>query len=133
MKFAPSAIQYQGELQIQHISAWTAFAFVLGMAAGGAVAARLAGKPVLAGRRCPACGESLSLWPRLPFLSWFGAVPRCRHCGLATSRLRAGLEAVALLVGLAAILAAPFPLALYLALGGWALLLALFILWRRLR
>jgi hypothetical protein len=60
-------------------------------------------------------------------------VPRCRHCGLAANRLRAGIEATALLVGLLAIFVAPFPLALYLALGGWAVLLALFILWRRLR
>lgn len=114
-------------------SAWTALAFVVGMAAGGAAAAFFAGKPVLAGRRCPGCGASLSLWPRVPSLSWFGVVPRCRHCGLATDPLRAAIEVAALLVGLVAIFAAPFPLALYLALGGWALLLALFILWRRWR
>ncbi|HEX4738902.1 MAG TPA: prepilin peptidase [Allosphingosinicella sp.] len=113
------------------VSAWTALGFVLGMGAGGAAAAYFAGKSVLAGRRCPACGTSLSLWPRVPILSWFGVVPRCRHCGLATNRLRAGIEAAALLVGVIAIFAAPFPLALYLALGGWALLLALFIIWRR--
>jgi prepilin signal peptidase PulO-like enzyme (type II secretory pathway) len=112
---------------------WTALGFVLGMAAGGAAAARFAGKSILAGRRCPACDASLSVWPRFPTLSWFGAMPRCRRCGFATSRLRAGIEAAALLVGVVAIFAAPFPLALYLALGGWALLLVLFLLWRRFR
>jgi prepilin signal peptidase PulO-like enzyme (type II secretory pathway) len=112
---------------------WTALGFVLGMAAGGAMAARFAGKPILAGRRCPACDGSLSFWPRLPILSWFGVVPRCRNCGFATSRLRAGIEAAALIGGLVAIFAAPFPLALYLALGGWTLLLMLFLLWRRFR
>jgi prepilin signal peptidase PulO-like enzyme (type II secretory pathway) len=114
-------------------SAWTALGFVLGMSGGGVAAAYFAGKPVLAGRRCPACDTSLSLWPRVPVLSWFGVAPRCRNCGLVTNRLRAGIEAAALLVGVIAIFAAPFPLALYLALGGWAMLLALFILWRRLR
>ena len=114
-------------------SAWTALGFALGMGAGGALAARFAGRPVLAGRRCPGCGASLSLWPRMPILSWLGVVPRCRHCGFVTNRLRAGIETAALLVGLVAIFAAPFPLALYLALGGWAVLLALFVLWWRLR
>ena len=112
---------------------WAAFGFVIGMAAGAAAAAYFGGKPILAGRRCPACGTSLSPWPRVPLLSWFGIVPRCRHCGLATDRLRAAIEAAALLVGLVAIFAAAFPLALYLALGGWALLLTFFILWRRFR
>ena len=112
-------------------SAWAALGFVIGMGAGAALAARLAGRKVLAGRRCGGCGASLSPWPRVPALSWFGLVPRCRHCGLATSRLRAGLEAAVVLVGLAAILTAAFPLALYLALGGWTVLLMLFILWRR--
>ena len=112
---------------------WAAFGFVIGMAAGAAAAAYFRGKPILAGRRCPACGTSLSFWPRVPLLSWFGVVPRCRHCGFATDRFRAGIEAAALLVGLVAIFAAPFPLALYLTLCGWALLLAVFILWRRLR
>jgi prepilin signal peptidase PulO-like enzyme (type II secretory pathway) len=112
-------------------SAWAALGFVLGMGAGAALAARLAGRNVLAGRRCPGCGASLSPWPRFPILSWFGTVPRCRGCGMAISRWPAAVEAAALLVGLAAIFAASFPLALYLALGGWALLLLLVILWRR--
>jgi prepilin signal peptidase PulO-like enzyme (type II secretory pathway) len=114
-------------------SAWAALGFVLGMGAGAALAARLAGRDVMAGRRCPNCGASLSPWPRFPPLSWFGTVPRCRGCGIAISRLPAVMEAVALLVGLVAIFAAPFPLALYLALGGWALLFLIVILWRRLR
>jgi prepilin signal peptidase PulO-like enzyme (type II secretory pathway) len=114
-------------------SAWTAFGFVLGVAAGGALAARLAGRAVLAGRRCPGCGASLSPWPRLPILSWFGVVPHCRQCGRAVSRLHSIVEAGIVLIGLAAIFASPFPAAIYLALGGWSLLLLVAFAWRRLR
>jgi prepilin signal peptidase PulO-like enzyme (type II secretory pathway) len=114
-------------------SALTALGFVVGMAVGGAFAARLGGGKVLAGRRCAACGASLGLWPRLPILSWFGSRPHCPRCGLAAPRFRAAMEAAVVLVGLAAIFASPPRIAIFIALGGWALLLALFLLWRRFR
>jgi prepilin signal peptidase PulO-like enzyme (type II secretory pathway) len=114
-------------------SAWTALGFVLGVAAGGALAARIAGKSISAGRRCPGCGASLSPWPRLPMLSWFGALPRCRRCGLGTSRLHPALEAGIVLIGLVAIYVSPFPMAIYVAVAGWGLLLLLVWLWLRLR
>ncbi|MDB5691897.1 MAG: Type 4 prepilin-like protein leader peptide-processing enzyme [Alphaproteobacteria bacterium] len=113
-------------------SAWTAVGFVLGAAAGGALAARLAGKAVLPGRRCAGCGASLSPWPRFPILSWFGVVPHCRRCGLDVVRFHSVVEAGIVLIGLAAIFASPFPAAIYVALAGWSLLLLLAFLWRRL-
>jgi prepilin signal peptidase PulO-like enzyme (type II secretory pathway) len=113
-------------------SAWTALGFVLGVAVGGAIASAVAGKQILAGRRCPGCGASLSPAARLPFLSWFAILPHCRRCGLAVSRLHAIVEAGVVLIGLAAIFATPFPTAIYVALAGWGLLLILAFLWRRL-
>ena len=112
-------------------SAGTALGFVVGAAAGAALTARLRGRSVAAGRLCPQCGASLSLWPSFPFLSWVAVVPRCRRCGLATPRLHAFVEAGVVLVGLAAIFATPFPQAIFVALAGWALLLVLVFLWRR--
>src|SRR3954469_24643750 len=114
-------------------SAWTAVGFVLGMGAGGALAAWLAGKQVMSGRRCPKCDASLSPLARVPILSWFGAKPRCRQCGFAVARLHPALEAAFLMIGLAAIFAAPMPLAILAAVGGWAVLLGLILAWRRLR
>jgi prepilin signal peptidase PulO-like enzyme (type II secretory pathway) len=114
-------------------SAWTALGLVLGVAAGGALAAWLAGKRILPGRRCPRCEASLSPVARFPFLSWFGATPRCRSCGLATARLHPALEAAFLLIGLAAVFMVPLPLAIFVAVGGWAALLVLIFAWRRFR
>jgi prepilin signal peptidase PulO-like enzyme (type II secretory pathway) len=114
-------------------SAWTALGFAIGMAGGGALAAWLAGKRVMAGRRCPNCDASLSPLARFPLISWFGALPRCPACGDAVARLHPALEAAFLLIGLAAILAAPLPLAIFLAVGGWAALFVLLMLWQRLR
>ncbi len=111
--------------------AWTALAFAVGLAGGGALAAWLAGKRILPGRRCPRCDASLSLLARFPLISWFGAIPRCRQCGFAIGRLHAALEAGFLLIGLAAIFAAPMPLAIALALAGWAALFLLILAWRR--
>ncbi|MBV8687987.1 MAG: prepilin peptidase [Alphaproteobacteria bacterium] len=111
-------------------SAWTALGFVLGIAGGGALAAALRGGRVLAGRRCPRCGASLSLVPRLPILSWLAVAPRCRRCGLATPPLRAALEAGVVLIGVAAILLSPPRQAVLWAAGGW-IALAAFVAWRR--
>lgn len=112
-------------------SAGIAFGFVVGAVAGSALAARVAGRSVTAGRLCPHCRDSLSFWPRFPILSWVAVVPRCRRCGLATPRLHAFVEAAVILIGLAAIFATPFPEAIFVALAGWALLLL--FLWRRRR
>ena len=114
-------------------SAWTALGLVLGAAAGAALAARLAGKRIRPGRLCPHCGASLSLFARIPILSWFGAAPQCRSCGAAVGWLQPALEAAFLLIGLAAILLAPLRLAIPLAVGGWAVALVLILVWRRLR
>jgi prepilin signal peptidase PulO-like enzyme (type II secretory pathway) len=112
-------------------SSWTALGFVLGAAAGAALAAWLAGKQVMPGRRCANCHASLSPVARFPFISWFGATPHCRACGTAVARLHPALEAAFLLIGLIAIFAAPIPLALFVAAGGWAALLVLILAWRR--
>jgi prepilin signal peptidase PulO-like enzyme (type II secretory pathway) len=112
-------------------SAWTALGFVLGMAAGGGLAAKLAGRKVAAGRCCASCCASLSPWPRVPFLSWFGTRPHCPRCGLPAPRLRAALEAAVVLIALVAIFASPPGVAVFVALAGWALLLLLVLLWRR--
>jgi prepilin signal peptidase PulO-like enzyme (type II secretory pathway) len=106
-------------------SAWTALGFVLGLAAGGALAARLRGRPVLAGRRCPRCGASLSLVPAVPLLSWLAARARCPRCGRETPRRLAWLEAGVALIGVAAILLLPVTLAVPVAAAGWLLLLVL--------
>jgi prepilin signal peptidase PulO-like enzyme (type II secretory pathway) len=112
-------------------SLWTALGFAVGMGVGGAVAARLAGRSAVKGRLCPSCGASLSLLPRLPLLSWFGAVPRCRNCGYETGRPYAIIELVALAIGLGAIFMVSFPAALYVTVAGWAVLLALLFGLRR--
>jgi prepilin signal peptidase PulO-like enzyme (type II secretory pathway) len=98
-----------------------AFGFVLGVAGGGALAARWRGRSVLAGRRCGECGASLSPLPALPFLSWFGVAPRCRRCGAANGWLHPALEAAVVLVGLIAIFALPLPFALLAMVAGWVL------------
>ena len=99
----------------------TAFGFVLGVGGGGALAARWRGRSVLAGRRCDDCGASLSLWPAVPLLSWFGVVPRCRECGAASDWLHPALEAAAVLTGLVAIFVLPLPFALLAMAAGWVL------------
>ena len=99
----------------------SAFGFVLGIGGGGALAARARGRSVLAGRRCAECGASLSPWPALPWLSWFGVRPRCRRCGAPSDWLHPALEAAALLTGLIAIFALPLPWALLAMVAGWAL------------
>jgi prepilin signal peptidase PulO-like enzyme (type II secretory pathway) len=98
-----------------------AVGFVLGVGGGGVLAARWRGRPVLAGRRCGGCGASLSPWPAAPFLSWFGVVPRCRRCGVASDWLHPALEAAVVLVGVIAIFVLPLPLALLAMLAGWVL------------
>jgi leader peptidase (prepilin peptidase)/N-methyltransferase len=106
-------------------SAWTALGFVLGLAGGGAVVARLRGRSVLAGRRCPRCGASLSLWASAPVLSWLAARALCPRCGRETPRRLALFEAGVAATGVAAILLLPVTLAIPVAAAGWLLLLFL--------
>jgi prepilin signal peptidase PulO-like enzyme (type II secretory pathway) len=98
-----------------------AFGLVLGVGGGGALAARWRGRSVLAGRRCAGCGASLSLWPALPWLSWFGMAPRCPRCGIASDWLHPALEAAVVLIGVIAIFILPLPLAVIAMLAGWLL------------
>jgi prepilin signal peptidase PulO-like enzyme (type II secretory pathway) len=98
-----------------------AFGFVLGVGGGGALAARVRGRPVMAGRRCAECGASLSPRPALPWLSWFGVAPRCRRCGAASDWLHPALEAAVVLVGLIAIFLLPLPWAVAAMVAGWML------------
>jgi leader peptidase (prepilin peptidase)/N-methyltransferase len=112
-------------------SAWAALGFVLGIAAGGALAARLRGRSVLAGRRCPRCGASLTLWAGAPILSWFAVRPRCARCGESAPRLHAAFEAGVVLIGAVALLL--FPLRIAVPAAGAAWLALLWLVWRRRR
>jgi leader peptidase (prepilin peptidase)/N-methyltransferase len=109
--------------------AWAALGFVLGIAGGGALAARLRGRSVLAGRRCSRCGASLSLRASAPILSWVAVRPRCLRCGHAAPRRHAAFEAGVVLIGAAALLLLPLRVAVPAAGAGWLLLL--FLVWRR--
>ena len=112
--------------------AWAALGFVLGIAGGGALAARLRGRSVLAGRRCPRCGASLSLWTAAPVLSWLAVRPRCPRCGHDTPWLHSAFEAGVVLIGAAALLLFPLRVAVPAAGAAWLLLLLL-VGWRRRR
>jgi prepilin signal peptidase PulO-like enzyme (type II secretory pathway) len=111
-------------------SAWTALGFVLGLAGGGALAARMRGRSVLAGRRCAGCGASLSLRPNFPILSWLATRPGCPRCRRAAPRFDAALELGVATIGVAAILLVPVRIAPICAAAGWLSLLVL-IVWRR--
>jgi prepilin signal peptidase PulO-like enzyme (type II secretory pathway) len=102
----------------------TALAYVVGVGGGAALAARLKGGRVAAGRLCPRCGTSLSPVATVPALSWFGVRPHCPSCGLAAPALEAALETGVVLIGLLAIVALPMPWALPAGAG----LFALFVL-----
>jgi prepilin signal peptidase PulO-like enzyme (type II secretory pathway) len=87
----------------------TAIGFLLGVGLGGALAAWMRGRSVAEGRRCAACGASLSPAAALPFLSWFGVRPRCGRCGAAAPWLEAALETAVVLLGLIGIVLLPMP------------------------
>jgi prepilin signal peptidase PulO-like enzyme (type II secretory pathway) len=114
---------------VEEGSAWAALGFVLGIAGGGALAARLRGRSALAGRRCPRCGASLGLWAAVPILSWFAVRPRCPRCGEAVPRLHAAFEAGVVLIGTIALLLLPLRMAVPAAAAAWLLLL--WLVWRR--
>lgn len=105
-----------------------ALGYVLGVGLGGALAARLRGRSALAGRRCPACGASLSPVAGLPFLSWFGVLPRCRRCGLAGPWREAAVDTAVVLIGLIGILSLPL---LWAVVAGAAAFVAFVLAVRR--
>jgi leader peptidase (prepilin peptidase)/N-methyltransferase len=97
----------------------TAIGFLFGVGLGGALAAWMRGRTVLAGRLCGRCGASLSPLNALPVLSWFGVRPRCRVCGGETPWREAALETAAVLLGLIAIFALPLPWAFFVPAGAF--------------
>lgn len=109
-------------------AAWTALAFILGAAIGSFLATILLrwpeGRSVVAGRsKCDCCGTTLQARDLVPILSWSLARGRCRHCGARIDRRHLAAEAGAAMIGLAAILAHPMPLAAVTAILGWWLFL----------
>jgi leader peptidase (prepilin peptidase)/N-methyltransferase len=109
-------------------AAWTALAFVLGAAIGSFLATILIrwpqGRSVVAGRSaCDKCGRTLEAPDLVPILSWSLARGRCRTCGSRIDRRHLAAEAGAAMIGLAAILVHPIPLAGVTAILGWWLFL----------
>lgn len=109
-------------------AAWTALAFILGTAIGSFLATILVrwpqGRSVVAGRSaCDRCGRTLEARDLVPILSWSLAKGRCRHCGARIDRRHLAAEVGAAMIGLAAILAHPLPLAVVTAIFGWWLFL----------
>ena len=113
-----------------------AFLFpALGLVFGAVVGSVLAtvlirwpeGRSVVAGRsRCDRCGAPLGAADLVPILSFAALRGRCRRCGAAIDRRHLIVELAAAMVGLVAIVAHPWPLAIVtLLLGLWLLLVAL--------
>jgi leader peptidase (prepilin peptidase)/N-methyltransferase len=109
-------------------AAWTALAFILGAAIGSFLATILIrwpqGRSVVAGRSaCDKCGRTLEARDLVPILSWSLARGRCRTCGTRIDRRHLAAEAGAAMIGIAAFLAHPMPLAGVTAILGWWLFL----------
>lgn len=109
-------------------AAWTALAFILGAAIGSFLATVLIrwpqGRSVVAGRSaCDKCGRTLEARDLVPILSWSLARGRCRTCGARIDRRHLAAEGGAAMIGIAAILAHPMPLAAASAILGWWLFL----------
>lgn len=101
---------------------------VLGAIVGSFLATILirwpAGQSAVAGRsRCDSCEMPLGPRDLVPILSVVVARGRCRACGAAIDLRHSGMELAAAMVGAAALVAHPLPLALVTAGFGWALLL----------
>lgn len=83
-----------------------------------------AGTSAIAGRsRCDACQAPLGPRDLVPILSFAFSRGRCRACGAAIDPRHPAMELAAAMVGAAALVAHPLPLALVTAGFGWALLL----------
>lgn len=116
------------ELPAPAEAAWTALAFILGAAIGSFLATVLIrwpqGRSVVAGRSaCDKCGRTLEARDLVPILSWSLARGRCRTCGARIDRRHLAAEGGAAMIGIAAILAHPMPLAAASAILGWWLFL----------
>ena len=89
----------------------------LGLIAGSFVATLIMrwprGQSALAGRsRCDSCAETLGARDLVPVLSFLVARGRCRRCGAAIDGRHLAIELAAAVMGVAAALAHPLPLAL---------------------
>lgn len=74
---------------------------------------------------CDACGRTLGAADLVPILSFLRARGRCRDCGARIDPAHIGMELGAAILGAAAFVAHPIPLALASAGFGWWLLLLL--------
>ncbi len=82
------------------------------------------GQTAVFGRsRCDSCEIPLGPRDLVPILSFAISRGRCRACGAAIDPRHLGMEIAAAIVGAAAFIAHPLPLALVTALFGWAMLL----------
>lgn len=82
-----------------------------------------AGRSAMGGRsQCDACDVTLSARELVPLWSAIALRGRCRHCGAPIDRRHWQIELAAALVGVAAGLAVPGPVALAGAAFGWLLL-----------
>jgi leader peptidase (prepilin peptidase)/N-methyltransferase len=103
---------------------------VLGAILGSFVATLLIrwpqGKSVVTGRStCDGCGAQIGPRDLVPLLSYAALRGRCRRCGAEIDRRHLGIELVAAMIGLVALIAHPLPLAVISALLGlWLLTLA---------
>jgi leader peptidase (prepilin peptidase)/N-methyltransferase len=100
---------------------------VLGAIVGSFVAALVIrwprGEGVVGGRsRCDSCGRTLRVRELVPLLSYLVQRGRCRECRAAIDPRHPLIELAAALIGVAAVLAHPLPLALVTAGLGWWLL-----------
>ena len=100
---------------------------VLGAIVGSFVAAMVIrwprGESVIGGRsRCDRCCETLRAPELVPLLSYVVQRGRCRRCGARIDARHPLVELAAALIGVAAVLAHPLPLALVTAALGWWLL-----------
>ncbi|TPG17671.1 prepilin peptidase [Sphingomonas koreensis] len=107
--------------------AWPLALGLLGAIAGSFIAALVIRWPqersVLTGRSaCDGCGRSLSPGELIPLVSAALQRGRCRTCGAAIDPRHWQIEATALVIGVAAGLAIPAPVAAAGALFGWLLL-----------
>jgi leader peptidase (prepilin peptidase) / N-methyltransferase len=105
-----------------------AVGFILGTIVGSYLATVFVrwpqGVSALGGRsRCDGCGSELRAGELIPILSYVIARGRCRRCGARIDPGHLLIELAGGLIGLAAVMAHPLPLALATALFGWFLLL----------
>lgn len=106
---------------------WPVLLGLLGAVIGSFVATLVIrwpqGRSVLRGRsHCDGCSMVLGARDLVPLVSAAFAHGRCRRCGATIDPLHWRIEALALVIGVAAGLAVPGPVALVGAIFGWLLL-----------